>query len=76
LRVLLALLEDHTMAAAVATIGLLWRQNASAELERSRLRTIFAALAELNVLVVPVLYSDETVDAVRNQLLQLDGVLV
>jgi len=59
-----------------ARIGLLWRQNASAETERARLQPIFTALAELHVDAVAVLYSDDTVAAVRDQLLRLDGVLV
>jgi hypothetical protein len=60
----------------VARLGLLWRQNASAETERARLQPIFAAFAALHVDAVPVLYTDETAAAVRGQLLQLDGVLV
>jgi hypothetical protein len=62
--------------APVARLGLLWRQNPSAEMERARLQPIFSALADLHVDTVPVLYSDDTVAAARDQLLQLDGVLV
>ncbi len=64
------------MTAVPLRIGVLWRQNASAENERARLQSIFAALAERGVEAVPVLYSDEAVDAARDALLPLDGVLV
>ena len=37
---------------------------------------MFAAFAELGVAAEPVVYSDDAVDAVREQLLGLDGVLV
>lgn len=41
-----------------------------------RLHGVFAAFADLGVAAEPVVYSDATVDAVREQLLGLDGVLV
>lgn len=41
-----------------------------------KLRGVFDAFAELAVEAEPVVYSDEEVDTVREQLLQLDGVLV
>lgn len=62
--------------APVAKIGLIWRQNPSAETEHARLRPIFAALANLNVDAVPVPYSDDAIATVRGHLLRLDGVLV
>jgi hypothetical protein len=37
---------------------------------------MFRAFAALNVQAVPVIYSDHTVEAAREQLLRLDGVLV
>ena len=37
---------------------------------------VFAAFADLGVEAEPVVYSDDTVEAVRVQLLGLDGVLV
>lgn len=37
---------------------------------------VFAAFSELGIAAEPVVYSDESVDAVREQLLALDGVLV
>jgi hypothetical protein len=63
-------------------IGLLWRHewdppHAHAELVATcRLHGVFAAFAELGVPAEPVIYSDEAADAVREQLLELDGVLV
>lgn len=70
------MMETAMVSAPVATMGLLWRQNPSADTERARLRSTFDALAELHVAAVPVLYADDAVDAARDQLLQLDGVLV
>jgi hypothetical protein len=63
-------------------IGLLWRAEwdpPSAEepsVANCKLRGVFAAFAELGVEAEPVVYSDETVEAVREHLLRLDGVLV
>jgi uncharacterized protein DUF6815 len=60
----------------------LWRaewdppaQNASIA-ETCRLRGMFEALSTLEVQAEPVVYSDESVESVRDQLLELDGVLV
>jgi hypothetical protein len=64
------------MPAPMAKMGLLFRQNASAEKEHARLQPIFAALADLHVDAVPLLYSEDTADVLRDQLLRLDGVLV
>ena len=44
--------------------------------ETCRLHGVFAAFAALGVEAEPVVYSDDSVDAVREQLLGLDGVLV
>jgi hypothetical protein len=63
-------------------VGLLWRaewdpaQPGVAITESCKLREMFRAFAALDVDAVPVIYSDQTVDVVRDQLLQLDGVLV
>ena len=63
-------------------VGLLWRVEWDppdahvAITESCKLREMFRAFAALGVDSVPVIYSDETVDAVRDQLLGLDGVLV
>jgi hypothetical protein len=63
-------------------VGLLWRaewdppQPGVPIAESCRLRGVFAAFAALGVPAEPVVYSDESVDAVRDLLLDLDGVLV
>jgi hypothetical protein len=49
------------------------RQSAHAE---TRLAPLVRAFADRDVAVEPVVYSDEAVEEVRNQLLALDGVLV
>jgi hypothetical protein len=63
-------------------VGLLWRAewdapeaNASI-VESCKLREVFGAFAALGVPAEPVIYSDDTIDAVRDRLLDLDGVLV
>jgi hypothetical protein len=64
----------------IGTIGLLWRGNrdarAKATVQNNRLLPVFEALAAVNVYAEPVVYSDEMVEEVCDQLLQLDGVLV
>ena len=63
-------------------VGLLWRaewdppEADRSIIESCKLREVFAAFAALGVTAEPVIYSDDTVDAVRDQLLGLDGVLV
>jgi hypothetical protein len=63
-------------------IGLLWRAewdpvDGSAPIaETCKLQGMFAALAALGIAAEPVVYSDDSVDVVRDQLLALDGVLV
>lgn len=63
-------------------VGLLWRNEwdppepGVSIPESSRLRGMFAALAALGVQAEPVVYSDESVETAREQLLALDGVLV
>src|SRR4051794_22985683 len=61
-----------------ARIGLLYRRewDAVEDPAASKLHGVFAALAELGVAAEPVVYSDDTVERVRAQLLELDGVLV
>jgi hypothetical protein len=64
------------------TVGLLWRAewdapNAGTPIAEScKLREMFHAFSALGVAAEPVIYSDDAVDAVRSQLLGLDGVLV
>lgn len=63
-------------------IGLLWRQEwdppgpDGIDVSASRLHGVFAAFAELGVVAEPVVYSDDALAVVRDQLLGLDGVLV
>lgn len=64
----------------IGRIGVLWRGNREARneatAENNRLHRVFEALADLNVAAEPAVYSDEIVEEVRDQLLQVDGVLV
>lgn len=59
-------------------VGILWRGELGAQrpAEDRGLAPLFDALAELAVDIVPVPYSDEHVEQVREQLLELGGVLV
>ena len=61
-------------------IGLLWRGERAADPYATpgatRLAPLMAALRELGATVEPVVYEDNSPDAVRDQLLGLDGVLV
>jgi hypothetical protein len=59
-------------------VGLLWRAEWDAvdDVETCKLHGMFAALTALGVNAEPVLYTDESADALRAQLLSLDGVLV
>ncbi|HYZ22132.1 MAG TPA: Cj0069 family protein [Rhodopila sp.] len=61
-------------------IGVLWRGDRRAGVplppaDRG-LGPLYAAFGRLPVVIEPVIYSDDAVDAVRQQLLTLDGVLV
>ena len=61
-------------------VAILWRGDGaarrSATPESSRFKAIFAALADVGVAAIPVVYEDDVLDAVREQLTTLDGVLV
>jgi hypothetical protein len=63
-------------------IGVLWRTEWDPVVEgrpiaeSCKLHRVFAALAALGAVAEPVVYSDEHVEQVRQQLLGLDGVLV
>jgi hypothetical protein len=63
-------------------VGLLWRAEwdpppvDGSIRESSRLHAMFAAFEAPGVTAEPVVYSDDSVDAVRDQLLGLDGALV
>ncbi|MFL5980104.1 MAG: Cj0069 family protein [Gaiellaceae bacterium] len=59
-------------------VGLLWRSewDSNGDTKRCKLRQMFEAFATLGVAAEPVVYSDDVVESVRDQLLRLDGVLV
>jgi hypothetical protein len=63
-------------------IGLLWRAEWDPSpadgsiIESCKLRDVFGAFSAFGVSAEPVVYSDDTAEAVRDQLLGLDGVLV
>lgn len=58
-------------------VGLLWRREWDPPSDGPpKLHGVFSAFAGLGVQAEPVVYSDDAVDAVRDQLLGLDGVLV
>jgi hypothetical protein len=63
-------------------VGLLWRvewdppEGHGSIVESCKLREMFRSFAALGVLAQPIVYSDDTAEAVRDQLLNLDGVLV
>jgi hypothetical protein len=62
-------------------VGLLWRAEwdpfePGSPVAAAKLHGMFEALADLGVEAEPVVYGDDRVDAVRAQLLELDGVLV
>jgi uncharacterized protein DUF6815 len=61
-----------------ARVGLLYRRewDATHDPAASKLHGVFAAFAELGAEAEPVVYSDDAVERVRAQLLELDGVLV
>ena len=63
-----------------AHIGLLFRGDRTEEAMSPKAATIFGqlvdAFADLNVVAEPVAYADDAVDEIRDQLLELDGVLV
>ncbi len=60
-------------------IAILWRGDRDARLatpETSRFKAVFAALADIGLEAEPVVYEDEVLDAAREQLATVDGVLV
>jgi hypothetical protein len=63
-------------------VGLLWRaewdpvHTGGPNIDGCKLRGVFSAFAALGVNAKPVVFSDETIARVRDQLLGLDGVLV
>ena len=71
---------NHKSRASWPTVALLWRGDPTAAEspapQNSRLYPLFRAFADLNVQAEPVLYSDECVGAIRDRLIQFDGILV
>ncbi|MFN3350632.1 Cj0069 family protein [Pseudorhodoplanes sp.] len=65
---------------SLGRVAILWRGDEAARRvatpESSRFRAIFAALADVGVAAIPVVYEDDVLDAVARQLAKLDGVLV
>ena len=65
---------------SLGRIAILWRGDEAARRsvtpEISRFKAIFAALANVGVDAEPVIYEDDVLDAVREQLVTCDGVLV
>src|SRR5882757_9209933 len=61
-------------------LAILWRGDEavrrSTTPETSRFKAVFAALAEVGVAAIPVVYEDDVRDAVHARLATLDGVLV
>jgi len=66
--------------ARLSRIAILWRGDKaarrSATPETSRFKAVFAALADVAIDAEPVVYEDDVLDAVREQLAAFDGVLV
>ena len=66
--------------ARLGRIAILWRGDEVARRnvtpETSRFKAVFAALRDVGVDAEPVVYEDDVLDAVRTQLVTLDGVLV
>jgi hypothetical protein len=66
--------------ARAGRVALMWRGDSDARRKATagsnRLNRVFAALAEHGLSAEPAVYSDELVEEVREQLLQVDGVLV
>jgi hypothetical protein len=75
--------EPFSMSKPTARIGrvaILWRGDEAARrgitAETSRFKAVFTALSDAGVDAGPVVYEDDVLDAVRAQLVTLDGVLV
>lgn len=69
-----------SITARVGRIAIMWRGDETARLsatpETSRFKAIFAALADVGVEAMPVVYEDDALNTVRAQLSSVDGVLV
>src|SRR3954468_7250780 len=75
-----ALVTRAAPTARLGHIAILWRGDEaarrSAKRETSRFKAVFAALADVGADAEPVVYDDDVADAVREQLVSFDGVLV
>lgn len=73
-------LSTSKSTGSLGRIAILWRGDEASRrhvtLEASRFNAVFAALADAGVDAEPVVYEDDVLDAVRAQLVLLDGVLV
>ena len=68
-----------TGGAIIGRIGILWRGDTTKPppaREDNMLKGVFGALEACQIIGEPVVYSDEVVDQVHKQLIDLDGVLV
>jgi hypothetical protein len=62
-----------------ARVGLLWRGDPAApvpEPSATRMRSLFAAFAALDIDAAPVVYADEAAETIEERLLGFDGVMV
>jgi hypothetical protein len=75
-----ARLEDEMTQTEMARVAILWRGDHEARQTAtpatSRFYRIFEELTAIGIHAEPAVYSDEIVDEVREQLLNVDGVLV
>jgi hypothetical protein len=72
--------RQETSKTRLGHIAILWRGDEaarrSATADSSQFKAVFAALADVGVNAEPVVYEDDVLDAVRAQLVTVDGVLV
>lgn len=68
------------MNESLGTVGLLWRGDRRADIRSSRAEAMLLPLVKpfrkLNVTTEPVVYSDDAIEDVRDQIMGLSGVLV
>lgn len=73
-------MSDRSSSPRRGSIAVLWRGDAAARRtvnpETSRLKSVFAALADVGVAAEPVVYEDDILETVRARLMSVDGVLV
>ena len=68
------------LTARLGRIAILWRGDGvtrrTVTPDTSRFKAVFSALEHVGVNAEPIVYEDDVLDAVREQLTKLDGVLV